>query len=64
MNRTRYCAYCRRHQDDVGFKLIPHVESGTRRSMCASCQEIRRKPRTELQRLAEQERAARKGASS
>lgn len=56
----KYCAYCRLHRPDQGFKLVFHSSSNTRRAMCPPCQDIRKRPRSELRELAEQERQARK----
>lgn len=56
----KYCAYCRVFRPDEGFRSVRHPESGTQRSMCPRCQDTRKKPRTVLQKLADQEREARR----
>jgi len=55
-----FCAYCRTFKPGKGFKVISHLTSNTTRRMCPSCQEVRTKPRSELQRLADKEKTARK----
>lgn len=57
---TKYCAYCCKHKEDTGFKLVPHAPSNTKRAMCSRCQTVRLKPRKELEQMAEAERTARK----
>lgn len=58
--KQKYCAYCRCYRDDHGFKEVKHKASNTRRAMCPPCQELRTRPRTELQALAEREREERR----
>ena len=48
---TKFCHYCRLTKDDMGFKKVPHA-TNTPRFMCPSCQDMRAKPREELERLA------------
>lgn len=58
-----FCAYCRTFKPGAGFKVVPHLQSKTTRRMCPTCQDMRSKPRQELDRIARQESASRKGGS-
>jgi hypothetical protein len=58
--KEKFCAYCRNWHPPVGFKTIVHVGSGSRRAMCPTCQNIRKKPREELEKLAKQQKIERK----
>lgn len=62
--KQRYCAYCRVTRDDVGFKTVFHPASGTSRAQCSPCQEMRKRPREELDQRAKQDAAARAAANS
>lgn len=61
---TRFCPYCRNHKNDEGFKPIFHFATRSKRLQCPSCQEMRKRPRTELEQLAELEGKARRNAIS
>jgi hypothetical protein len=61
MSKERYCHYCRLFKPNDGFKLVNHYGSGTQRSMCPTCQETRKKPRTLLEEMAKREREERRG---
>ena len=58
--RERYCPYCVRFRHDEGFKQIVHPQTGSKRGMCPSCQEMRKKPRSTLIALAETQKLERK----
>lgn len=60
----RYCPYHQGSVPDVGFKVVFHAASNTRRAMCAACQERRKQPRDVLQKLADEERIARSAKAS
>ena len=64
MSDTKFCAYCRLTKLNVGFKAIVHPGTGSRRYQCPTCQEVRKKPRTELEKLAETDAKARGKAQS
>lgn len=51
--------YCRNWKEDFGFKQVVHSNSGTRRGMCPGCQEMRKKPHSELIALAERDKTER-----
>jgi hypothetical protein len=55
----RYCPYCMKGREDKGFKVVFHAGSKTRRVMCQVCQELRKKPRSELELLAQKEKKER-----
>lgn len=62
MKGGRFCIYCRRTKVDQGFKMIPNSAKGSAGAQCPACQDIRKKPRVELEALAKresQERSAR-----
>ena len=56
----RYCMYCLKFRQNQGFKLIPHPQTKSTRGMCPVCQEMRKRPQSELQALAHKEREERK----
>lgn len=64
MSETRYCVYCRRHRDVEGGKWLMEPSFKTKRWQCFGCKTTRSKPRAMLQKLADQERAARQAAAS
>ena len=45
--------------DDVGFKVIVHTKTGSKRLMCPNCQTLRKRPHKELIALAERDKAER-----
>jgi hypothetical protein len=57
--QVKFCQYCRRDKPREGFRLIPHL-SGSPRAQCADCQEIRKRPRSELVELAEKAKKEKK----
>ena len=60
----RWCAYCRCHKADVGFKFVLHLASNSRRAQCPSCQANRKLPRETLNQMAREERAERNRRAS
>lgn len=51
----RFCPYCRTFRADFGFVKVRHPVNGSSRHMCPPCQEIRKKPREELEALAKRD---------
>lgn len=58
--KERYCMYGRHFKPVEGFITIRHEASGTQRGMCTTCQEVRKKPRAELEALAARDKLERK----
>lgn len=56
----RFCMYCSKWRDPAGFKTIFHLKSGSKRGMCEPCQEMRKRPRDELEKLALKQKTERK----
>lgn len=59
MSATRFCGHCQTFKPREGFDLLV-TPSGVRRAMCQACQEIRKRPRSELQALADKVKEDRK----
>ena len=55
----RFCMYHQGFVDDVGFKVIVHTKTGSKRLMCPNCQTLRKRPHKELIALAERDKAER-----
>jgi hypothetical protein len=45
---VRFCPYCQNFRGDVGFKVIVHFKTQSKRGMCPHCQEVRKRPRADL----------------
>lgn len=60
----RFCAYCRCHKPDQGFKFVLHAASNSKRAQCPSCQARRKLPRQTLMDMAKQEADLRKKQAS
>jgi len=60
MSATRYCPYCQVFKPDKGFKQVLHFKSGSKRGMCQTCQDLRKRPRDELAAMAERDKNERK----
>lgn len=58
MTEKRFCQYCWRLKPDEGFKFILNVKSASRSAQCPACQDLRKKPRVELEEMARKEVAA------
>jgi len=56
----RYCLYCMKQKPEEGFKEVLHAATRSVRGQCLDCQEKRKKPRTELEKLAKAESKERK----
>lgn len=52
--------YCSREKPAKGFIQVLHLSSQTARGQCADCQAVRKKPRKELEAMAEKEKTERK----
>lgn len=59
MTHQRFCMYCSNWRDTYGFKMVLHTQTGSKRGMCPSCQELRKRPHAELVELAEKEKQQR-----
>lgn len=59
MSAQRYCGYCRSFKPDEGFKFVLHVNTGSKRGQCPPCQELRKKPRSDLEAMARREQELR-----
>jgi len=57
--KQRFCPYCRSFRQDEGFKVIVEVRSGSKRGMCAPCQEVRKLPREKLVAMSNQQKIER-----
>lgn len=62
--KQRFCPYCRTFRDDVDFKFVIHVKTGSKRGQCTPCQEMRKRPREELQKLAQEDADSRRQTQS
>jgi hypothetical protein len=56
----KFCGYCNRFKDGLGFRTILNIRNKSKRGMCPSCQEIRKRPREELEALAKRDSEERK----
>lgn len=50
MKDLMFCHYCRTHRPPEGFKLIPDPTGRTKRQMCPTCQQARRKARQDAKK--------------
>ena len=64
MSKEKFCHYCRRYKVDEGFKSIPATTRAGTTNQCTPCQERRRLSRSDHERMAAEEREARRVAES
>ena len=58
---SKFCSYCRKFKENLGFRTVVSLRTKTPRYMCEPCQDIRKIPQKDLQARADRDREEKKG---